>query len=149
MFRPNCRSTSDIEGYKDPDKDPDKDTEKHAATMTSTADVSLAPGDKAKPAPAASAQAGAGGLFHRAPKKQGHNTEDMHDVLDRGRFKNDPRLPAIKLEIAEMDADGDGHLDQEEVATYILEHIDTEAAHAKTQKHAKRLGRMLQPRPRP
>ena len=32
----------------------------------------------------------------------------------------------LKKEIAEMDLDGDGHLDQEEVATYILEHIDTE-----------------------
>jgi hypothetical protein len=121
-----------------------KHTEKDTATMTSTADVSLEAGDTAKSAQVASAKAGGGGTFQRATTARlRHNTEDMHDVLDKSRFKNDPRLPDIKKEIAEMDLDGDGHLDQEEVATYILEHIDTEAAHVKSQKKAKRLGRML------
>ena len=107
--------------------------------MTSTADVSHEVNATVKSPPAKRGSV----LFHRAPAKPHHNTKDMHDVLDKSRFKNDPRLPDIKKEIAEMDLDGDGNLDQEEVATYILDHIDTEAAHAKTQKKAKRLGRML------
>ena len=115
--------------------------------MASTAEVKLEAGDKATPAAAKKA----GGLFHRPhmphlpskAKKAGQSTADMHSALDKSRFKNDPRMPQIKQEIAEMDADGDGHLDQEEVATYILEHLDTEAAHAKSQQHAKKRGRRL------
>jgi len=115
--------------------------------MASTAEVKLEAGDKATPAAAKKA----GGLFHRPhmphlpskAKKAGQSTADMHSALDKSRFKNDPRMPQIKQEIAEMDADGDGHLDQEEVATYILEHLDTEAAHAKSQQHAKKLTKML------
>ena len=90
--------------------------------MASTAEVKLEAGDKATPAAAKKA----GGLFHRPhmphlpskAKKAGQSTADMHSALDKSRFKNDPRMPQIKQEIAEMDADGDGHLDQEEVATY-------------------------------
>ena len=121
-----------------------KDAEKHTTTMASTAEVKLEAGDKATPAAAKKAS----GLFHRPhlpsmSKKAGQSTADMHSALDKSRFKNDPRMPQIKQEIAEMDADGDGHLDQEEVATYILEHLDTEAAHAKSQQHAKKRGRRL------
>ena len=120
------------------------DAGKHTTGMASTTQVSIEAGDKATPAAAKKA----GGLFHRPhlpskAKKAGQSTEDMHNALDKSRFKNDPRMPQIKQEIAEMDADGDGHLDQEEVATYILEHLDTEAAHAKSQQHAKKRGRRL------
>ena len=123
------------------------DAEKHTTAMASTAEVKLEAGDKATPAAAKKAH-GVGGLFHRPhlpskAKKAGQSTADMHNALDKSRFKNDPRMPQIKQEIAEMDADGDGHLDQEEVATYILEHLDTEAAHAKSQQHAKKRGRRL------
>ena len=128
-----------------------KDAEKHTTTMASTAEVKLEAGDKATPAAAKKSHMPhmpAGGLFHRPhlpsmSKKAGQSTADMHSALDKSRFKNDPRMPQIKQEIAEMDADGDGHLDQEEVATYILEHLDTEAAHAKSQQHAKKRGRRL------
>ena len=84
------------------------------------------------------------GMFHRAPKaKGGGSTDDLHAKLDTSRFQKDPRLPDIKKEIEAMDLDGDGQLDQEEVATYILGKLDSKEEHRKTKKHARRLGRLL------
>jgi hypothetical protein len=85
-----------------------------------------------------------GGLFYRpSSAKKGHTTDHLADTLDKSRFKNDPRLPAIKQEVHQMDLDGDGHLDEEEVAAYILEKLDSEEDHRKAEKKAKNLGRLL------